>query len=184
MTSHDDTPKKHPTPQLLLSKPETPVFHKILVATDTSKVGKYVFRKALELAKSTGARLNVLHVLSPEESGCPDLNGYLRAFSTEAFDQAEKHSQELWEEFSQKCLHMVQAFTDEAKAVGVDTECCQVPGSPGVTICGVARNWEADLIVIGRHGHLSKLEELVLGSVSNYVLHHAPCDVFVVTCFG
>lgn len=159
------------------------MFHKILTAVDTSKVNKYVFRKALELAKLTNAQLNVLHVLSPEESGCPDLTGYLRAFSTEAYDQAEKHSQELWEEFSQKCLHMVQSFSDEAKAAGVNTECCQVPGSPGVTICEVARNWGSDLIVIGRRGHLSKLEELVLGSASNYVLHHAPCDVFVVTRF-
>jgi nucleotide-binding universal stress UspA family protein len=160
------------------------MFHKILAAVDTSKVHKYVFGKALALAKLTGAQLNVLHVLSPEESGSPDITGYLRTYSPESSDQAEKQDQKVWEEFSQKCLHMVQSHADEANAAGVHAECCQVAGSPGLTICDAAQQWEADLIVIGRRRHQSKVEELLLGSVSNYVLHHASCDVLVVTRFG
>ena len=42
-----------------------------------------------------------------------------------------------------------------------------------------SQNWEADLIVIGRRGHQG-LSEILLGSVSNYVVHHAPCSVLVV----
>lgn len=162
------------------------MFHKVLTAVDTSKVNKHVLSKAVELAKLTGAQLNVLHVLSPEEEGCPDTTGYLRTYytSSEASDKAEAHSQQLWEDFSKKCLQMIQSQADEAKAAGVQAECCQFPGSPGLTICDVARNWGADLIVIGRRGHLSKVEEFLLGSVSNYVLHHAPCTVMVVPRFG
>jgi len=160
------------------------MFHKILVAVDTSKVNKYVFGKAMTLAKLTDAQLNVLHVLSPEEIGSPDITGYLRTYSPEASAQAEKHDQQVWEEFSQKCLHMVQSHAEEANAAGIHADCCQVSGSPGLTICDTARQWEADLIVIGRRRHLSKVEELLLGSVSNYVLHHAPCDVLVVTRVG
>ncbi|MCZ8054719.1 MAG: universal stress protein, partial [Microcystis sp. LE19-12.2C] len=47
------------------------------------------------------------------------------------------------------------------------------------TICKVAREENIDLIVIGRRGR-SGLGELFLGSVSNYVLHHAPCSVLIV----
>lgn len=162
------------------------MFHKILAAVDTSKVNKHVLDRAIDLAKLTDGQLNVLHVLSPEEEGCPDTTGYLRTYSSspKAFDQAEAHSQKLWEEFSQKCMNMVQSCTDKAKAAGVNAECCQIPGSPGRTVCEVARNWQADLIVIGRRGHLSKVEEVLLGSVSNYVLHHAPCDILVVPRFA
>lgn len=162
------------------------MFHKILAAVDTSKVNQHVLSRAVELAKLRGAQLNVLHVLSPEENGCPDVTSYLRTYysSPEASDKAEEHCQKRWEEFSQKCLQMVQSQADEAKAAGVHAECCQFPGNPGLTICEVAQNWGADLIVIGRRGYLSKLEEVLLGSVSNYVLHHAPCAVLVVPRFG
>ncbi|MEO0350033.1 MAG: universal stress protein, partial [Cyanobacteria bacterium P01_A01_bin.15] len=39
--------------------------------------------------------------------------------------------------------------------------------------------WNADLIMMGRRGR-SGFSELLLGSVSNYVMHHAPCSVLTV----
>ncbi|MGZ4689900.1 MAG: universal stress protein [Acidimicrobiia bacterium] len=49
----------------------------------------------------------------------------------------------------------------------------------GARICALAREEEAELIVIGSHGHRA-LFDLLLGSVSNYVLRHSPCPVLVV----
>ena len=46
-------------------------------------------------------------------------------------------------------------------------------------ICKLAQEWNADLIVMGRRGH-SILSELVLGSVSSYVIHRAHCSVHIV----
>lgn len=43
------------------------MFNKILVAFDSSTIGKYVFDEALSLAKASGASLMLLHVLSIEE---------------------------------------------------------------------------------------------------------------------
>ncbi|MGF1516635.1 MAG: universal stress protein, partial [Nodosilinea sp.] len=51
--------------------------------------------------------------------------------------------------------------------------------SPGRVICTLAKTWAADLIVVGSHRRKG-LSELFLGSVSNYVMHHAPCSVLVV----
>jgi len=42
-----------------------------------------------------------------------------------------------------------------------------------------ATEWNADLIVMGSHGH-GFWERNLLGSVSDGVIHHAPCSVFVV----
>ena len=55
----------------------------------------------------------------------------------------------------------------------------QIYGNPAKTICRVAKNNDIDLIVIGRRGR-SGISELMMGSVSNYVLHHAPCSVLIV----
>lgn len=49
------------------------MFHKILVAIDTSALTKDVFDKALFLAKASEASLMLLHVLSGEEQGRPNI---------------------------------------------------------------------------------------------------------------
>jgi nucleotide-binding universal stress UspA family protein len=70
-------------------------------------------------------------------------------------------------------------LAQEATSSGVKVEYQQVPGIPGRTICRVAEKWQADLILIGRRGRTA-LMELFLGSVSNYVVHHAQCCVLIV----
>lgn len=52
-------------------------------------------------------------------------------------------------------------------------------GEPGPTICRIAGQLEADVVVLGSHGH-GWLQRVLLGSVSRYVIDHAPCPVFVV----
>lgn len=44
----------------------------------------------------------------------------------------------------------------------------------------LAKELNADLIVIGNHGHHSRLSNLLLGSTTSRVVYHSPCDVFVV----
>lgn len=51
-------------------------------------------------------------------------------------------------------------------------------GDPGATICEVADRVGADIVVVGSHGH-GLLARVLMGSVSNHVLHHAPCPVLV-----
>ena len=55
-----------------------------------------------------------------------------------------------------------------------------VKGNPEQEIVDIARNWHADLIVVGSHGR--GFWGRLLGSVSDGVLHHAPCSVLVVRC--
>jgi len=52
-------------------------------------------------------------------------------------------------------------------------------GSPAQTVVEEAENWAADLIVTGSHGH-GFWKRTWLGSVSNAIVHHAPCSVLVV----
>lgn len=52
-------------------------------------------------------------------------------------------------------------------------------GNAKQTIIDGAKQFEADLIVVGSHGY-GFFDRMLLGSVSNYVVQHAPCSVLVV----
>jgi nucleotide-binding universal stress UspA family protein len=74
---------------------------------------------------------------------------------------------------------LIQDFAKIAEMAGVLTESTQSIGSVGRLICETANIWKADLVITGRRGRTT-LSELLLGSVSNYILHHAPCSVLIV----
>lgn len=155
------------------------MFHKILVAIDSSEHSNQVFAQALDLAKATNASLMLLHVLSSEEEGSPNISMIgLEYYPTTASLLPELH-QKQWADYENRGLEMLRSYAEQAAAADISAEFTQNSGSPGRTICEVARTWEADLILMGRRGH-SGLNELLLGSVSNYVLHHAPCSVLTV----
>jgi nucleotide-binding universal stress UspA family protein len=52
-------------------------------------------------------------------------------------------------------------------------------GDAGPMIVWVAEQIGADVVVVGSHGR-GALKRMVSGSVSEYVVHHAPCPVLVV----
>ena len=54
-----------------------------------------------------------------------------------------------------------------------------VAGDPAEAIVGVARDVDADLIVVGNKGMQGPAR--VLGSVTNTISHHAPCSVLIVS---
>jgi nucleotide-binding universal stress UspA family protein len=51
-------------------------------------------------------------------------------------------------------------------------------GAPARVVVDEAKEWGADLIVVGSHGR-GFWGRLTLGSVSDAIVHHAPCSVFV-----
>ncbi|BCL33705.1 universal stress protein [Nostoc sp. MS1] len=146
------------------------MFRKILVALNRcDDTSKYIFQEALELAKATKASLKLLHILSVDEQESPNI---LTLINT-------PENKKRWEEFEKPSLDLLKSLTEQAIAAGVPTEYYQGLGRPGHIICETARVWEAGLIVIGRRG-LSGMSELILGSVSNYVTHNAPCSVLII----
>ena len=52
-------------------------------------------------------------------------------------------------------------------------------GDAGPMIIWVAEHEHSDVVVVGSHGH-GVLKRLVMGSVSQHVVNHAPCAVFLV----
>ncbi|MCC5637534.1 universal stress protein [Nostoc sp. CHAB 5844] len=155
---------------------------KILVALDRSEMGQEVFEQALALAKVMPAQLLLLHVLSPEEEGSPYIPmlsnvDYYPGLSGQSLDLYQKQ----WDMFKDEGVRMLQSLCAQANTADVTAEFTQILGNPGNTICKLAAQWNADLIVMGHRGR-SGLTEFFLGSVSNYVLHRANCSVYIVHC--
>jgi nucleotide-binding universal stress UspA family protein len=156
------------------------MFKKLLVALDTSTPSEEVFLTALDLAQVHQASLLLLHVLSTQEDGSPnlaDLSGL--GYYPMADEQILEAYQERWQAYEKRGWDQLQFWSEKALASGVAVESTQTLGQPGPCICQIAQEADVDLILVGRRGRAG-LTELVLGSVSNYVLHHAPCSVLVV----
>ena len=150
---------------------------KILVAVNHSQQSKSVFNSAVSLAKTTNATLMLLNVWSKSEAAYPILPTY--SYYPIVDDPEYDVYQQQLAKYRQRGLDLLQNLTQEAIGNGVSTEYTQLSGNPGRMICELADNWSADLILVGSRG-LQGLKEMFLGSVSNYVTHHAPCSVLIV----
>ncbi|WP_414541952.1 universal stress protein [Nostoc sp. CCY0012] len=151
------------------------MFNKILVPLSTNAIGEQIFEHALNLATASNAELLLLHVISPSE------DGYLDASTMETYsvyDNVDYYVNH-WESLKREGIEFLTLLNNQAIAKGIASDFTQKIGEPSRTICEVARSFQADLIVLGRRG-LSGISEFFLGSVSNYVLHHAPCSVLTV----
>ena len=74
---------------------------------------------------------------------------------------------------------VVAGAAAQLRGLGFRAEGLAMEGVPEAVITSHAKDWNADLIVVGSHDS-SLLEKLLLGSVSQGVLKHAPCSVLVV----
>ena len=150
---------------------------KILATIDTSSRNQAVFETAISLAQATGAKLMLLHVLSEEDVDYPILPTYAYYAVLKGKDDSIFH--QTFDEYERKEEEFLRDLAKKAIALGIDTEYTQLSGIPGWTICETASNWSANLILVGSRG-FKGMKEMFVGSVSNYVTHHAPCSVLIV----
>ncbi|MEG4148687.1 universal stress protein [Microcoleus sp. Pol12B5] len=156
-------------------------FKKIFAALDDSELGHRVFTQALELALNDRAQVmlfNCVTVSTMGETAVPipvDLG-----MNVELMDQAYQAQRLRLEREEKQASGLLKNYCDAAAKQGLQVEFdCKMDGDPGHCICKSAENWGADLIVLGRRGRTG-FTEAFLGSVSNYVVHHASCSVLVI----
>lgn len=157
------------------------MLQKIVVALDLLDTNEAVFAQGLDLALATGGQLMLVHALAGDRDGGPvmPISGAWDYYSAIG-DGAWVRYQSEWKAYIQQGLAMLKAFCDRAITANVSAEFSQLDEQPGRAICDLANRWEADVVVVGSHKRTG-LSELFVGSVSNYVVHHAPCSVFVVS---
>ena len=137
------------------------MFSKILVAIDGSESAKKAFTTSIYLAAISKCGLDVIHVVSCEFGG----------------DSAA--SLELVEDLKIKANSMLEEYKKNALEKGIQPKFMLEIGDPANMIIEIINSKDYDLVVLGTRG-MNVFKELVLGSVSIKVMHHAKCPVMVV----
>lgn len=83
------------------------------------------------------------------------------------------------QELTTRADQLTAGVAERLRAAGLTAETAVRDGDPRSVIVDEAREWGADLIVLGSHGYTG-LRRWLLGSVAQSVVGHAPCSVEVV----
>ena len=139
------------------------MFKSIVVGTDGSETAEVALRRAVDLARLTGAKLHVVSAYEPSPA---------RVGGNQPVAEAA--------EWSVGSDFKVEAVLERAQGTArdVDVEVHAPKGDAADSLLEAAKDHNADLIVLGSRG--MRGARRVLGSVPNKVSHRATCDVLIV----
>lgn len=139
-------------------------YSKILVPVDGSNEARLAFEKAIEVAKRNRAQVIIAHIIDTRVLQTP--TGFEGNFN----EEIQRQTENLFQEYRQYAQE--QDFNDIDFVLEY--------GSPKVYISkNIPKDYQIDLIMMGATG-LNAVERLFIGSVSEYVIRNASCDVLVV----
>ena len=141
---------------------ELPSYRTILFATDGSDYAALAERHALALALLSGARIEGLFVVD-----------------SRAALQFSSLAEGMLHELKDRGQQALDGLAQRAQQAGITARTHLVEGRAGPMIVAEAERHGADLVVVGSHGQ-GALLDVILGSVSLYVVHHSYIPVCVV----
>ncbi len=140
------------------------MFSKILSSIDGSDISIQAFRRAVDLARQNKAELHVIYVI---ESGL---------ISPGPVDTSWEL---IYQRFETEGRELMEKLKEDAKEHNVTVIPHMEAGHAGDTIIKTAEKFGCDLIILGSLGK-SKLDRLLLGSVSSYVVNYAKTNIMIV----
>lgn len=153
-------------PILVVKQPPEQAYRRVVVPVDFSPHSAAALKMALAMAPE--ARITVIHAFEVPFEGKLMLAGAseeeLRRYRSEAQQKALRGIRQLLSDIPQNEVPRIVHLVEQA--------------DPAVFTLEQAKDFDADLIVIGKHGR-SLMEEMLLGSVTRHVLTDAECDVLV-----
>ena len=139
---------------------------KLLVCVDLSESTEIIVKKIEEITNALPAKVWLLHNAVPE----PDVV----EFKVDPQAARESLAKKFHVEHRQ-----IQELANRMRKTGVDTTALLVHGATVETILNEASELEVDMIVVGSHGR-GAMYQLLVGSVSEGILHNSRCPVLVV----
>lgn len=144
---------------------------RVLIATDGSDFSREAVQQGCRLL--AGAPDKSIKIVSVYQHVVP-LDTFPQ--SVEYALEMERAEQKQAEEYARQAADEIRSyFQNNGFDLTTEVKC----GAPNQVITEAAKKWNADLIVVGSHGR-GFWNRALLGSVSDSVIHHAPCSVLVV----
>ena len=142
-------------------------FKRILCGVDFSQESVRAFHVAVELARQSKASMHLLHIVEAQ----PVVHGWLPLGGLSEMILA------LEEKAEAAMQSLLESSGKELAGLAITTEIDN--GRAFVEILNRAREWKADLIVVGAKGAAS-LEEIIAGGTAEHVVRAASCSALVV----
>jgi nucleotide-binding universal stress UspA family protein len=140
-------------------------FHKILLPVDGSTTANRALEMAIKMAQGGPVRLRLIHAVDE----LAYMSGY--EYAADLFAMARDYGQKILDQALQ-----------QAKTAGVEAEVklIDLPAQRlGETVATEAREWGADLIVVGTHGRKG-IGRVFLGSGAEQIIRLAPVPTLVI----
>lgn len=153
----------------------------LLAAVDFSSATNLVIEQASRFAEKLEARLWILHVATDEAQPAvydslqySDYSSDLLSMPGDVQLARDLSAEELKREHTE-----LLAISSRLRSSGIDAHAILLKGDVPRLIVEKASQLEAEIIILGSHGH-GMLHKALVGSVSESVIRHAPCSVLIV----
>ena len=152
---------------------------KILVALDRSSEASTILDSALSIAEANKSEILLVHFIDWQMQDVSPWIGIGTLYDVDLSGERYDWSRQRLKGEVEIANDWLKTMAEKVNQSGIIcTYECHV-GNCNLGIGDRAKEWNADLLVIGRRGRRN-ISEMLLGSVSNYVIHHASCSVLVV----
>jgi len=145
---------------------------KILLAIDGSECSEVATQAVIAQLRPNGSDVRVIHVVNWEHIVPISLQ-------FERGSEAEHAYQALRDVTVRDAAALVARAARQLQDAGFGISTVVREGEPCRTILDCAADWRPDLMVLGSRGK-SRLDRLLLGSVSEHIARHATCSVEIV----
>ena len=139
---------------------------KLLLAVDESPFSQKAVQSVIDHFRPKDTQVQVVNVIEP-------IGAY---FSAEWFPHLTPYTEKVEKEREKQANALVESVCAKLGKAGFRNSKIVLRGDARAAILDRASEWKPDLIVVGSHG-LKGLNRLLMGSVSDAVVRHAPCSV-------
>ena len=155
-----------------------PKINTIVYACDLDGKTQAAMELVLSLAKTHGAKVILMHAIEPLNAQSSNIiNNYITqdvrdAMRKDAIKDINTRMDRLLAEFMEK-------YSEELSSLETAPETLIVNGVPSESIHRIAKEKNADLIVMNSRTH-GRLSQMIIGSTANKVIHTSSIPVLVV----